>query len=94
MVAGVDSAATAHLGADGPVLLKGGSADDGGRVGAHFLPNLVDAAVGLDGAVLRGAGVVRRVVLPHRLDHVILDQRIGRPPVHAQVRVTVDFKGA
>jgi hypothetical protein len=66
VVARVDGAAAVHLGADGPVLLEVGVVtDDGGGVGAFFLPDLVGAAVRGEGAVLRGAGVVGGVVPTH-----------------------------
>ena len=66
MVPRVDGTAAVHFRADGPVLLEVCFvADDGGGVDALFLPDFVGAAVGGEGAVLGGGGVVRGVVFAH-----------------------------
>lgn len=41
MVASGDGAAAVHLSADGPVLLEGSSANNGGSISALFRPDLV-----------------------------------------------------
>lgn len=77
VVAGVDGAGLAHRAADGPVLLEVGVvADDGGRVGALLLPELVGAAVALVAAVLGGGDVVRGVVRAHGFDDVVFHQGV------------------
>lgn len=50
MLARVDGAADALLAADGPVLVKGGRADNGRLVDAPGLVDVVGAAVVIDGA--------------------------------------------
>lgn len=78
--------------ADGPVLLEGLGAVDGGLVGALGLGDLVRGAVGgeraLDGG-LRG-GIVGAEVL----DDVVFDQRVAGPAVDGEVRVAVGVVGA
>jgi hypothetical protein len=66
MVAGVDGATAVHFCADRPVLLEVGVvADDGGSVGALFLPDLIGRAVAVKVAKVVGAGVVGWVVFAH-----------------------------
>lgn len=83
----VDGAGAPLLLADGPVLLKGAGAIDGRLVGARRLGDLVRGAVDVDGALARG--LRGRVVRAKVLDHVVLDERVARPPVDGQVRVAV-----
>jgi hypothetical protein len=81
----VDRTAGALVLANGPVLLKGLCAVDGGLVGASALGNLVRGAVGGDGTlVLRLRG---RVVRAEVLDDVVLDQRVAGPAVDGKVGV-------
>jgi hypothetical protein len=95
VVAGVDGAADVHGVADGPVLLEiGVVAFDRGRVGALLLPDLVGAAVALVAAVLRCAAVVGRVVVAHRFDDVVLDERVVGPAVEGEVGGAVGLEGA
>lgn len=79
----IDGPADAALGADGPVLLEGLGAVDGGLLRAGALVELVGAAIRLDAALsLAGAaGVVVAVVL----DDVILDQGTAGPTVDGEV---------
>lgn len=66
MVASVDGPAAVHAGSDGPVLLEVCVVtDDGWGVDALLLPDFVRSSVGVEGAVLCGARVVRRVVIAH-----------------------------
>lgn len=87
-----DAATDAAAGADGPVLLEGASAVDGGLVVARRHVDVVGAAVGVDGAAVRGAaaGVVRAV----RLNHVVLDEGVARPAVDCKVAVAAGVEGA
>lgn len=86
----VDGAADVPPRAHRPELREGRRAIDGGRVDPPLHPHLVRAAVGLERPVARRVGVVGRVVHAEGLDHVVLDQRVARPPVQRQVRVAVD----
>lgn len=82
-----DGSAGALVGADGPVLLEGGGAVDGGLVGAGRDTELVGGAVGGDGAAvggLRGGVVVAEV-----LDDVVLDEGVAGPAVDGEVGVAV-----
>lgn len=83
----IDTAARALLLADGPVLVKSGGAVDGGLVDALGAVDVVDAAVRGDGPETGGAraGVVSAKVL----DDVVLDERVARPAVDGEVRVSV-----
>ena len=89
MVLTRDGAAGALGLADGPVLIEGGGALDGGLVGAHAQVDVVRAAVAGDGAFVRqpAGGVVCAQVF----EDVVLDERAGRPAVHRQVAVPVGF---
>lgn len=59
MVPGIDGASAVHLGANGPVLLEISIiADDGRRVGALLLPDLVCRAVAVERTEVVGACVV------------------------------------
>jgi hypothetical protein len=83
----VDRTAGALVLANGPVLLKGLCAVNGGLVGAGALRNLVRGTVGGDGAlVLRLRG---RVVRAKVLDDVVLDQRVTGPAVDGEVGVAI-----
>jgi hypothetical protein len=85
--ADIDAALGAVLLADGPVLLEGLGAVDGGGVGAGALEDLVGAAVNIDGSLaLSAAG---GVVGAEGLDDVILDERALGPAVDGEVAVTV-----
>ncbi len=90
--ADVDGARGAVVLADGPELVKGGRADDGGLVDTLGLGDGVAAAVDGDGAEL--AGLRRGVVVAERLDDVVLDQRVLGPPVDGQVAVALGAEGA
>lgn len=83
----VDGAAGALVAADGPVLLKGGRANDGGLVGAGADVDVVDAAVARHLALL--ASSRRRVVGAKVFDNVVLDERVLGPSVHGEVAVAV-----
>lgn len=82
-----DGAADALGGADGPVLLEGPRAVDGGLVRARRDVDVVGAAVGRDGALelAAAAGVVRAV----GLDDVVLDQGVAGPAVDGEVAVAL-----
>lgn len=73
--------------ADGPVLLKGLSAVDGGGVGTGLGEDVVGAAINLDGALLLSTG--GGVVVTELLDDVVLDQRVLGPSVDGEVAVAV-----
>ena len=88
----VDGAAGAVVLADGPVLLKGRGAVDGGLVGAGGLEDVVDAAVDGDGALEGGGG--GGVVGPEGLDNVVLNQRAAGPAVDGEVAVSVGAEGS
>jgi hypothetical protein len=83
------------LGPNRPVLRERRGADDGRGVDAPFAPDFVGAAVGLEGAVAGVVAVVGRVVLVAEVfDHVVFDERVGRPAVEAEVGVTGGGEGA
>jgi hypothetical protein len=70
---------------DAPVLVERRRARDRRLVHALRLVNVVRAAVGGHGALVREpAG---RVVRPKVLGDVVLDERVRRPAVHGEVRV-------
>jgi hypothetical protein len=85
VVGGRDSARGALRLADGPVLVKGGCALDGGGVVPGGLVDVVVRAVRVYRADEGGAG--GGVVAAEVLDDVVLDQRAGGPPVEREVRV-------
>lgn len=87
MVPRCDGAADALGGTDGPVLLEGAGALDGGGVGAGGDVDVVGAPVGGDGAHAGGArgGVVGAV----GLDDVVLYEGVGGPAVDGEVAVAV-----
>ena len=72
---------------DAPVLVEGSGTRDGRLVGADTLVDVVDGAVGGDGAhVLEtAAGVVGAV----GLEDVVLDEGVLAPAVDGEVRVTL-----
>lgn len=80
VVCGGDGSADAVGCADGPVLLEGRGADDGGFVGACGHVDVVCASVAGDGPLLLRAG--RGIVGPEGFDDVILNERAGRPAVY------------
>lgn len=87
----VDRAGAALVCADGPVLVEGLGAIDGGLVDALGLRDLVGGAVGGYGALdggLRG-GVVGAEVL----DDVVFDQGVAGPAVDGEVGVTAGVVG-
>jgi hypothetical protein len=88
----IDGAAGAVVLADGPVLLKGRGAVDGGLVGAGGLEDVVDAAVDGDGALEGGGG--GGVVGAEGLDDVVLDQGAAGPAVDGEVAVAVGAEGS
>lgn len=90
--AGGNGAADPLLGADGPVLLEGGGADDGGLVDAGAGEDLVRALLEREVALGRPRLVGQQ--LPVRVHDVVLDQRVARPPVHGQVAGPVGRVGA
>ena len=83
----VDATGGSVILADGPVLLKGLSAVDGGGVGTGLGEDVVGAAVNLDGALLLSTG--GGVVVTELLDDVVLDQRVLGPSVDGEVAVAV-----
>jgi hypothetical protein len=89
VVTDVDGAANVHALAHRPILLEVRVvANDGRRIRPDLLPNLVRAAVAGQAAILCRADVVGRVVVTHRLDHVVLYERVLRPAVQCKVRGT------
>ena len=88
----VDGAAGALLLADGPVLVEGGGAIDGGLVDALGAVDVVDTAVRGDGPETGGARA--RVVGAEVLDDVVLYERVASPAVDGEVRVAVGGVGA
>lgn len=95
MVACVDSAADVHASANGPVLLEVGVvAFDRRSIGALLLPDLVCAAITLVTPVLGCADVIRWIMVTHRLDNIVLNERIFCPSVEGKVCSTVGFECA
>jgi len=92
VVCGGDGSADALRGADGPVLLEGPGALDGGLVGACAHVDVVCSSVTSDGALLLGAG--GGVVGAEGFDDVILDERVGGPAVDGEITVAVGIVGA
>lgn len=83
----VDGAGAALVLADGPVLVEGLGAVDGGLVDTLGLGDLVGRAVGSDAALdgsLRGWVVGAEV-----LNDVVLDERVAGPAVDGEVGVAV-----
>jgi hypothetical protein len=86
MIACVDGAPDVHAGANGPVLLEVGMvAFDRGSVGALLLPDLVCASIALVASVLGRADVIRGIMISHRFDHIVLNERIIRPPIEREI---------
>ena len=78
-------------GADGPVLLEGLGAVDGGLVVASRDVDVVGAAVGVHSALVRAAaaGVVGAV----RLNDIVLDEGVASPAIDSQVPVAARLEG-
>ena len=87
----VDGAGAALVLADGPVLVEGLGAVDGGLVDTLGLRNLVGRAVGGDGAL--HAGSRGRVVGTEVLNNVVLDKGAAGPAVDGKVGVTLGAVG-
>lgn len=93
MVACVNGAADMHGSANGPVLLEVGMvAFDRGSVGALLLPDFVCAAITLVASVLGRADVIRGIMISHRFDHIVLNQRIIGPAVECKVCSAIGFE--
>jgi hypothetical protein len=90
--ADIDRARGAVALADGPELVKGAGALDGGLVDARRLGDRVGAAVLLERAERLGVG--RGVIVAERLDDVVLDQRVLGPPVDGQIAVALRVEAA
>jgi hypothetical protein len=100
VVSSSDGTRRALVLANAPVLVEGSGTRDGGLVGADALVDIVNGAVGGDGAhVLEtAAGVVGAV----GLEDVVLDEGVLAPAVDGEVGVTlgrvgtleVDFAGS
>lgn len=73
--------------ADGPVLLEGGGANDGWLLGTGGDEEIVDGAVGGDGAT--GGGTGGWVVGTEVLNDVVLDEWVLGPSVDGEVGVAV-----
>jgi len=73
--------------ADGPVLVEGRGAEDGGLVGSDRKVDVVGSAVGFDAAHVRGTG--GRVVVADSVGYVVFDEGIGGPAVDGEVGVAV-----
>lgn len=87
----VDGAGAALVLADGPVLVEGLGAVDGGLVDTLGLRNLVGRAVRGDGAL--DAGGRGRVVGTEVLNNVVLDKGVAGPAVDRKVGVTLGAVG-
>lgn len=87
MVARGDGASNTLGAADGPVLLEGFGAFDGGSVGASADVDVVGAAVGGDLALLGCAA--GGVVCAEGFDDVVLDEGVLAPAVEGEVAVAV-----
>jgi len=87
MVSRRDGAADTLGPTDGPILVKGLGAYDGGGIDARAEVDVVGAAIGRHGAFegTAGSGVVRAV----RLHDVVLDKGSSSPTVDGQVTVAV-----
>lgn len=84
---GVHASGGAVFLADGPELLEGRRAINGGLVGAGRLEDVVGAAVSSDRA-LKGSGG-RGVEGAVALDNVVLDQGAAGPAIDGEVAVAV-----
>lgn len=91
VVCGRDGSTGALGLADGPVLVEGRGTDDGRRVYALGLVDVVCSSVGGDGALPRGTG--GRVISAEVFDDVVLDERVGGPAVDGEVTVAVGVVG-
>ena len=80
----VDSATDMALRPHAPVLGESRRANDGRLVDSPFAPDLVGAAVALEGTVARVVAIIGRVVLVAEvLDDIIFDERVCGPTVEA-----------
>ncbi len=84
-VAGRDGPARPQRLPDSPVLVEGGSAYNGGRVGSRGLVDVVRTAIAGHSALVgpRGTGVIPAPVV----NDVVLHERARRPPVEGQIGV-------
>jgi hypothetical protein len=73
-------------GADGPVLIEGRCALDGGFVGAYTCEDVVCRTIRGEGTLVRAAA--GGVVCAEVFDNVVLDERAGAPTVDRKVAVT------
>jgi hypothetical protein len=86
VVAQVDLTTNPLRSPDGPVLLERSSSDDRRCVVTSRLVDVVCAAVAVDGALVLRSGA--RVIVAEGLDDVVLDKRVGGPPVDGEVAVS------
>lgn len=95
MLSRVDRAADMALRPYAPVLRESCRANDGRLIDPPFTPDLVCAAVALEGAVARVVAVVGWVVLVSKVfNDIVFDERICRPAIQAEVGVTVGSESA
>lgn len=85
MIASGNATTDALRGADGEVLLEGRRALDGGLVDLSVRVDVGGAAIARHGALVRRAS--GEVVGTVRFDDVVLDQRVGSPPVDGEVSI-------
>jgi hypothetical protein len=80
----VDRATDMALRAHAPVLRESRRADDGRLVDSPLAPDLVGAAVALEGAVACVVAIVRGIVLVAEvLNDIVFDERVCGPAVEA-----------
>src|SRR5690606_14596432 len=93
MVPGGDGAADSLLLAYAPILVEGAAvADDARRVHTLRAIDVVRAAVARHSA--HEAGSAGRAPRAPAIDDVVLDKRIGRPPIERQIRIAVRVERA
>lgn len=78
--------------ADGPVLVEGRSALDGGLIDLLVLVDVVGSTIAIDGTLVGHAGA--RVVGAVVLEDVVFDERASSPAVNGKVGVTRGVEGA
>jgi len=91
VVGGGDTTARALDLADGPELVEGRGALDGGLVYTDGVVNVIGTAIGGNGAKARGP--TARVIGSEVLDDVVLDERARGPAVNGEVPIAGGVEG-
>lgn len=87
VVSSVNRSADAVGGTDGPVLLKGRGALNGGCINSSTLIDVVRSPVRLKSPLI--AGTRGGIVCSEGFNNIVLDKRVGAPAIDSKVAVAI-----